>query len=195
MQKLVAVLCVLAMMLTMVVPALANPSIGDLSESAVEITTVEDLPEGAVVKVQAVAVENYDNEAVKEAVNLVNGEESTATVEEVVNKLAGELPEEKGNLAEYDFVTTFTEVALVKDGETSFDNEGEVVAPTVTLAVDALKGVNPEDLANYLFMLINPATAELSFIELDPEAFDAEKGEITVELPFLGALALIQKAE
>ena len=195
MQKLVAVLCVLAMMLTMVVPALANPSIGDLSESAVEITTVEELPEGAAVKVQVVAVENYDNETVKEAVNLVNEEESTATVEEVVNKLAGELPEGKGNLAEYDFVTTFTEVALVKDGETSFDNEGEVVAPTVTLAVDALKGVNPEDLANYLFMLINPATAELSFIELDPEAFDAEKGEITVELPFLGALALIQKAE
>ena len=195
MQKLVAVLCVLAMMLTMVVPALANPSIGDLSESAVEITTVEELPEGAVVKVQAVAVENYDNETVKEAVNLVNGEESTATVEEVVNKLAGELPEGKGNLAEYDFVTTFTEVALVKDGETSFDNEGEVVAPTVTLAVDVLKGVNPEDLANYLFMLINPATGELRFIELDPEAFDAEKGEITVELPFLGALALIQKAE
>jgi len=46
MQKLVAVLCVLAMMLTMVVPALANPSIGDLSESAVEITTVEELPGG-----------------------------------------------------------------------------------------------------------------------------------------------------
>ena len=60
-------------------------------------------------------------------------------------------------------------------------------------AIDVLKNVAPEDLVDYLIILINPATGEVCFINLDPESFNPETGEITVEFPFLGTFALIQK--
>ena len=167
MQKFAAVLCVVALMLTMAVPALANPSIGDLSLNAVSKTPG--------VEVAVADAEDYEG-AVAEAVEQVNDENSKATVEEVVKALEGELPEEKGNVAEYDWVTTFAEVA----------SSDEDVKPII--AIDPSL-VEIEKLADYLILFVSPE-GEVSFIDL---VFDAETNEITAELPGAGIIALIQK--
>ncbi len=213
MMKLAAVLCAIALMLTMAVPALANKSISDLSEDVIDVKTETEIPEGVSIQVLPVDVDRYDNAIVKEAVTNVNSEETVSTVEEVVNALAEKLPkgttiseegvvtiqaEEGGedtviDLKEFDFITAFADLALVDGSEVTFDDNGAVVEATVKLAVDALKEVAPEDLNDYLIMLINPTTGEVCFIKLDPETFNSETGEITVEFPFLGTFALIQK--
>jgi len=213
MKKLAAVLCAIALMLTMVVPALANQSISDLSENVIEVKTETEIPEAASVQVLPTDVDRYDNAVVKEAIANVNSEETISTVEEVVSALAEKLPEgttiseegvvtieaEEGSedtvidLKEYDFITAFADLALVDGSEVTFDDNGVVVEATVKLAIDVLKDVAPEDLNDYLIMLINPTTGEVYFIKLDPESFNQETGEITVDFPFLGTFALIQK--
>jgi hypothetical protein len=192
MKKLAAVLCAIALMLTMVAPAMANQSISDLSEDVIEVTPETEIPEGASVEVLPADVNRYENEAVKEAVAGVNGEETVSTVEEVVTALNAELPEGVEAM-DYDFITAFADVVLVEGSEVTFDDNGNVVQASVKLAVDVLKDVAPEDLDDYMIMLINPATGEVRFIKLDPESFNQETGEITVDFPFLGTFALIQK--
>ena len=209
MKKLAAVLCAIALMLTMAVPAMANVSISDLSANVVEVITKTEIPSGASVQVLPADVNRYDNAAVKEAVAKVNGEETVFTVEEVVTLLADKLPEgttisgegvvtvaaEEGgkntfiDLKEYDFITAFADLVMVNGSEVTFG----AIEVTVKLAIDVLKNVAPEDLVDYLIILINPATGEVCFINLDPESFNPETGEITVEFPFLGTFALIQK--
>ena len=213
MKKLAAVLCAIALMLTMAVPAMANKSISDLSENVIEVKTETEVPAGTTVQILPADVDRYDDVAVKAAIASVNNEEAVSTVEEVVTALAEKLPEgttvseegvvtieaEEGgedtviDLKEYDFITTFADLALADGSEVSFDDNGVVVEATVTLAIDVLKDVAPEDLNDYLIVLINPTTGEVCFIKLDPETFNPATGEITVDFPFLGTFALIQK--
>ena len=68
MKKLAAVLCAIALMLTMAVPAMANVSISDLSANVVEVITKTEIPSGASVQVLPADVNRYDNAAVKASV-------------------------------------------------------------------------------------------------------------------------------
>lgn len=189
MRKLIAVLCVVAMLFVMAVPALANPSISDLTQSVVAVETDAELPEGAEIIAVEADPSRYEKADVAEVVTIVNDPEAETVlmVKDVVEKLNGELADAEA----YDFVTTFTDLVLSKDGKYSFDDDGKVVSAKVTLKIDALVGET--DLSNYLIMLINSETGELHFIELDPESFNSETGEITVDFPCLGTFSLIQK--
>lgn len=195
MRKLVAVLCAVVLMLTMAVPAFANGSITEIATQEVEVTADTVLPIGAAIVVEAADPTLYADEGTKTVVSAVNDPDGALTVEEAVKTLdptAGTTAvTESGNtvdLSEYDFATGFSDLALKEGSDVSFTDVGTVKA---TLAIDALVGET--DLSNYLIMLIDPATGEVVFIELDPENFDSETGVITAEFPFLGTFALIQK--
>ena len=43
-------------------------------------------------------------------------------------------------------------------------------------------------------MLVNPATGKVVFITLGENDLDPETGEITAELPFLGAMTILDKS-
>lgn len=212
MRKLVALLCVAALALIMAVPALANPSIGEIAMESEAFETDGTVEEGWFIEVKEADTEAYETEEVKDVVAAVNDPEQTATVEEVVENLKGYLPEnvelsddgvitikaEDGeektiDLKEYDFVTKFADIVLTDGTEVLFSEEGNIQNVRAGLVIDALKGEDPANLANYLILLINPDNGEVHFIELDPETFDPETGKIVVDFPCLGTFALIQK--
>ena len=226
MRKLAAVLCAIALILTMAVPALANGSITEVIETgAVEAEVTEELTaleeEGLHLEVIATDTDNYpDSEAGKAVANVVetvnSKEEGVAiTVEEIAEKaadpstalkLAGESRVENGELlvktsagkeikpAEYRFATSFADLVLTDGTEVLYDNNGKAVKATAKVKIPALSGVAKEDLANYLILMIDSTTGDVHFIELNPDDFDEESGEVKVDFPCLGSFALIQKA-
>lgn len=190
MKKLVAALCAAALLLTMIVPALANPSISDLSESVKEITPKTELSEGKSILVLPADVTRYENAGVQGVVSSVNDGEEVATFADVISALNANVAI---NPEDYDFITAFSDVIL-SDGETlSFTDEGNVVAADVKMDVDVLKDVDANDLGDYAVVLIDPANGAVDLLTLDAETFAPETGEITVSFPHLGTFALIQK--
>ena len=180
MKKFLAVLLTVALMLGCV--ALANPSISDLSESVVSIEPLTELPEGVTIVVRPAEPDSYESGKVAEIVKALEDPDATIAPKDVSEELA-----------DYDFITTFSDVVVVKDGVASFDLDGAPVSAKVTFDVDALKGVSADDLGDYSFLLINPATGDFQLVGVDGESFDAEKGEVTVEFPYMGTFALVQK--
>lgn len=209
MKKLVAIVCVIVMMLTVAVSALANPSITELAAEITEVKTNVELKEEEEIVIVLADPETYENAVVKEAVKKTNSKEESITVKDVAVMLSAvnddvtfegilTLESEDGttktvDLEKYDFVANFADLGISDGTEVSFDDNGEVVSVTATVAFDALQGADPADLENYLIMLINPTTGEMKFIELDADSFDPETGSLTVSFPFLGAFTLIQK--
>ena len=220
MRKLIAIICVAVLALIMAVPALANPSIGEIVMAGEGFETDATIEENWVIEVQEADTNNYGNDDVKNVVTTVNDPEQTSTIVEVVENLknylpenmtlsddgvititvakadaeAGAEPEEKTiDLKEYDFVTRFFDVVLTDGTEVLFSEEGNIENVRAGVIIEALKGEDPENLENYLIMLINPDNGEVHFIELDAESFDPETGKIVVDFPCLGAFALIQK--
>ena len=181
MKKFLAVLLTVALLLGCMSAALANPSISDLTESVVGIEPVTELPEGVSIVVRPAEPDSYESDKVAKLVKDMAGEE--AVTPDVVSE----------ELADYDFITNFSDVVVVKDGVASFDLDGAPVSAKVTFDVDALKGVSADDLGSYSFLLINPATGDFQLVGIDGETFDAEKGEVTVEFPYMGTFALVQK--
>ena len=209
MKKLVAIVCVIVMMLTVAVSSLANPSITELAAEITEVETNVELEEEEEIAIVPADPETYENAVVKEAVKKTNSKEESITVKDVAVMLSAvnddvtsegilTLESEDGttktvDLEEYDFVANFADLGISNGTEVSFDDNGEVVSVTATIAFDALQGADPADLENYLIMLINPTTGEMKFIELDADSFDPETGSLTVSFPFLGTFTLIQK--
>lgn len=180
MKKFLAVLLTAALLLGCV--ALANPSISDLSTSVVSIEPLTELPEGVTIVVREAQPDSYADAGVAKIVNDMADENTVVTPADVSEELA-----------DYDFITNFSDVVAVKDGVASFELDGAPVSAKVTFDVDALKGVSADDLGSYSFLLINPATGEFQLLSADAESFDSDKGEVTVEFPFLGTFALVQK--
>ena len=192
MRKLVAMLCATALMLAMAVPALANPSIDILIEELVIVETEVIMEEEWVIVVEDADPSSYANADVRDVVSQVNDPKNSITVADVVEKLSAYLPAgTEIDLKPYDFVTRFADIVLEKENAKEYYFDGNPVPVKVTLRIDALKGET--DLSNYLILLIDPETGAAYFIELDPAEFNAETGEITIEIPCLGAIALIQK--
>ena len=212
MRKLIALLCVAALTLIMAVPALANPSIGAIVMESKSYETDSTVEENWTIEVKEADTQVYVTKEVKDVVVAVNDPEQAVTVEAVVQNLKAFLPEsvelsddsvitikkEDGEeksvaLKEYDFVTQFADIVLTDGSEVLFSEEGSIQNVRTGLIIDALKDETPENLENYLIMLINPDNGEVHFIELDPEMFDPETGRIVIDFPCLGTFALIQK--
>ena len=177
MKKLIAVICAVAMMLAMAIPAMANPSI-------VEVTATGEgqTEDGVSIIVAPVEVDAYANDTVKDVVTKVNGTEVVLTPAEIAEALGAE--NAPADIADYHQVSTFMDIVAT---------DGSEINGAVTLQVkfDALVGA--EDLENYLIQVIDPTTGEIYYITLDPEQFDAETGTITVTFPVAGPFSLIQK--
>ena len=206
MKKLIALICAVAMMLTLAIPAMANPSIEEIETEVEEVTLETELSEeseGFEVVVQAATPEDFADEDAAEAVTKVNDANESVTVEEIAvalkDKNDGEvvLKTDKGNPvdpSEYSFVTKFSQVALSDGNEVKFDDGGNVVAMRAKVTLGALAGMQDTSaLSDYLIMLIDPETGKIYYIELDEASFDPETGAITVDFPCLGAFALIKK--
>ena len=103
MRKLIAVLCVVAMMLIMAVPAFANPSVA-----------VAVIPKTDGVVVSALDEEkptaDIADEAAKDVVEAVNGE-GVMTPTEAVKAVLGEEAEEVEAVEGYSFSSQFNEIS------------------------------------------------------------------------------------
>ena len=206
MKKLIAVICAVAMMLAMAIPAMANPSIEETETTLEEAEVKEALSEESKDFEVIVAAANpglYPDGSVAEAVTKVNDAEQSLSVEEVAEMLkesnGGQVKQnsDKGNAvdpSEYSFVTKFKDIALSDGSEVKFDDNGKAVSVKSTLSFGALAGMQDTSaLSDYLIMLIDPETGKIYYIELDEASFDPETGTITVDFPCLGAFCLIKK--
>ena len=174
MKKLIAVICAVSMMLTLAIPAMANPSIGEVEtelEEAVPENELTEESEGFVIAILPISPEDYKDEVVAEVVTKVNDAEASVTVEELAEALkdknGGEviLKSDKGNsvdTSEYSFVTKFLSIALTDGTEVKFDDAGKVVSVRSKVTLSALAGMQDKSaLADYLIMLIDPETGKI----------------------------------
>ena len=98
--------------------------------------------------------------------------------------------EKEVNPLDYDFITRFADVVLTDGTNVMYDDNGNVVSAKVTFKSEAVKGAKAE---NLLIMQIDPKTGKVYFIEILPEDFDPETGEITVTFPCLGPFTILEK--
>lgn len=185
-----------------------------VSDSGAATPEKEKFDEGWYVAVLPLSDETlalYKNDAVKAAVQSVNlDDENPVTVADVAGnlvldaeendvtkvKLAGQEEAEEPktvDLNEYDFVTGFSDLVLTNGTDVILSGADEAISIEAKMELEALKGVKPEDLGDYLLMFVNTESGEVSLVELDPAKFDSEKGQIDVTCPFFGAFALLQK--
>ena len=206
MKKLIAVICAMAMLLTLAMPAMANPSIEEIETEVEEVELESELTEESEnfeIVIVIAAPEDYKDETVADVVTKVNDVEETVTVVEVAEALKdkndGEivLTTDKGNPvdpSEYSFVTKFSQIGLTDGSEIKFDDGGNVVAVRTKVTLGALAGMQDTSaLSDYLIMLLDPETGKIYYLELDEESFDPETGAVTIDFPCLGAFSLIKK--
>lgn len=136
MRKLIAVLCVVAMILVMAAPALAAPSITVVADATTEGVVVSSLDEED-------PAEDIANEAAKSVVEAVNGEGSLTPTEAVLDVLGKDAKEELKEVENYSFASQFHKIS----------------APKFPVDV-AFEGTDE----NTKIMLIDPKTGELVII-------------------------------
>lgn len=190
----------------------AGPSIGQIvPEDPVIESSTATVPEGAKLVVDTIDVEKEDTltnytkvDPVKELIKAVNEEGNEGEVKEkvTVENLKTVLEELKvedvhnvetksGNkidLTEYKFTMPFVDLALKVGDNYTRTLEGEM---KVQITFEAAKQKKAEDL---VIMLVNPETGKVVFITLGENDLDPETGEITAELPFLGAMTILDKS-
>ena len=212
MKKLIALLGVITLICSMAFPALANGSIGPLQPTYIGGNTFADPgPMKDHLRFQSDASSNAKwLPAVKEAFDEFNNGQSQfsprALIErlmqlevnndKVINGDSLELKNESGentellNLGTADFGSSFSENNLNYDGTVFYTFNGNVVPVQETMVYEQLKG---RTAGEFCILLINPETGYFTIIDLNPDAFNAETGEITVDFPFLGLYVLIEK--
>ncbi len=222
MKKLVAIVCIIVMMSTVAVSALAAGSIVEPQVIVVPETTQDTTKtEVKIKKTKTVVAEQieymvvdadparYDIEALGNMVKAVNSEDTTVTVKDVVLGLAdlndnitdegvATIESKDGtaktvDLAGYDFAGKFFDIMMKKGGVLMPFNGAAVTNADVKVVFDVLKGAEAADLENYLILLVNPITGQVEFIELDADTFDSANGSLKVKFPFMGTFTLIQK--
>lgn len=184
----------------------AGPSIGQIiPEQPVIESYTSKVPEGSKIVVKTIDIEKtevLDNftkvEPLKEIIKKVNDENTVVTVEDLkedMQKLKIEdihnvetKSGDKIDLAEYKFTTPFVDVAAEVGDNIVYTTEGDL---KVKITFEAAKQKKAEDL---VIMLINPETGEAVFITLGENDLDPKTGEITAELPFLGAMTILDKS-
>lgn len=204
MKKLISLVCVVALLCSVTVSALANGSIN--GTQAQNVGTLMDH-----VKFQSdVTVNNRWNQIVKDLYAEFSNPDSQYSLKALIERLM-ELDVNKADkelkgdvlviknqdgedvsidLSKADFSSAFSQVCLDYDGSVFYSFNGNEVAVTLTLVYEQLKGRQANE---FSFLLIDPETGYFTFVELDPANFNAETGEITIEFPFMGIFALIEK--
>lgn len=207
MKKVLTLIFVIAILVVGVVPAMANPSIGTPTmtgeaevirdeEHPVSDEVAERLDNGWSFGATEVQPEMITNTDVAEAVKAVNSSETNATPEDTLRSLQALQPEDgltAADLAGYDYVTQFTALVLTDGTEYYFTGEDDKMVIRVKLKIDALVGENPENLGNYLVMVIDPNTGVVTTSPLLADTFDSAEGTVDVEFSSTGMFALIQK--
>lgn len=107
-------------------------------------------------------------------------------------KVKTENTDKEINPLDYDFITKFADLVLTDGTNVKYDNDGNVVSAKVTFKAEAAKGAKAE---NLLIMQIDPKNGKVYFIEILPEDFDPETGEITVTFPCLGPFTILEKTQ
>lgn len=212
MKKKVMLGVIAAMVVSMSASVYAGPSIGQIvPEDPVIESSTATVPEGAKLVVDTIEVEKEDTltnytklDPVKELIKAVNEEGNEGEVKEkvTVENLKTVLEElkvedvhnvetksgDKIDLTEYKFTTPFVDLALKVGDNYTRTLEGEM---KVKITFEAAKQKKAEDL---VIMLVNPETDKVVFITLGENDLDPETGEITAELPFLGAMTILDKS-
>lgn len=212
MKKKVMLGVIAAMVVSMSASVYAGPSIGQIvPEDPVIVSSTATVPEGAKLVVDTIEVEKEDTltnytklDPVKELIKAVNEEGNEGEVKEkvTVENLKTVLEElkvedvhnvetksgDKIDLTEYKFTTPFVDLALKVGDNYTRTLEGEM---KVKITFEAAKQKKAEDL---VIMLVNPETGKVVFITLGENDLDPETGEITAELPFLGAMTILDKS-
>lgn len=212
MKKKVMLGVIAAMVVSMSASVYAGPSIGQIvPEDPVIESSTATVPEGAKLVVDTIEVEKEDTltnytklDPVKELIKAVNEEGNEGEVKEkvTVENLKTVLEElkvedvhnvetksgDKIDLTEYKFTTPFVDLALKVGDNYTRTLEGEM---KVQITFEAAKQKKAEDL---VIMLVNPETGKVVFITLGENDLDPETGEITAELPFLGAMTILDKS-
>jgi hypothetical protein len=194
------------------VPALANPSIGDITPEVTEVEIIQDEENPTSEEIvelikdddwscEAIEAtpENYDNEDVKASVIAVNSDDAVETPAETVARLMEHQPEGSDanipeDLSSYRYVTSFVDLVLTDGDNAFYTDENDTMTILVTLQSDAMLGVQKEDLDDYLIMQINPASGELFFTKIDEDSFDSETGSFTAKFHVFGPFTIIQKS-
>ena len=207
MKKVLTLIFVIAILVVGMAPAMANPSIGTPTmtgeaevirdeEHPVSAEVAERLDNGWSFGATEVQPEMITNTDVAEAVKAVNSSETNATPEDTLSSLQALQPEDgltAADLAGYDYVTQFTALVLTDGTEYYFTGEDDKMVIRVKLKIDALVGENPENLGNYLVMVIDPNTGVVTTSPLLADTFDSAEGTVDVEFSSTGMFALIQK--
>ena len=94
------------------------------------------------------------------------------------------------DLASADFAGGFSNSYLTNDVIDIYELGGKAVSVDSKLVFEQMKGRSADE---FLLLVVDPKTEKFAFVELNPEAFDSETGEVLVKFPFLGAFALIEK--
>ncbi len=202
MKKIVAVLCAVAMTLTMGIGAFANPSLTGVVDHAKVVEGQESkLPQYTIPAFDPLSeddVKQFKSEKVQEAVSKLNSATESITVAELLELLGVKLSAdglvdttngEPIDPLEYDPIMQFYGFALQKDNELSYDHtfEGGI---EIELEIDALRYTESKD---YVAMLLDPYTGDVYFIELDDQFLDPRTGTIRVNFPFCGPFTILEK--
>lgn len=110
---------------------------------------------------------------------------ANVTVKDVVDVLRAENVEDVDKM---DFVSKFSDVAVVDGDDAVYEEDGQSVGATITIRDDALTGLDREDLDNYRILLINTVTGEVRFLKMEMD----EAGNITAYFPFMGTFCVVQ---
>ncbi len=204
MKKFVAILCAVAMTLALGTAAFANPSMtsAGISDAKVSPATAAKLPAGTSVQIGEEIDDAYlakiPNAKVAEAISKLNDPDESITMGEMLELLEFNLDEpvltEGGveiNPLDYDPLVNFASLDLLDaNGDQYGEDLPEDFEVEVTLTMEALIDAVAEDL---LFMQLDPKSADVAFIEVDEETFDAETGEVTVAFPGFGPFTVLEK--
>ena len=205
MKRFLALFFVVAILAIGMVPAMANPSIGALTvvgevevlkdeEHPLSDSIAELLDAGWYPVICEVLPETIANPEVVKAIEAVNSSDASETPEDTANRLKDFQPEEgAADVAGYDYVTQYAELALTNGEEYRFTEAGDEMTVRVNIKSDAIRGENPENIERYLTMLINPNSGEIFTNPLLADTFDGNEGTIDAEFNAMGVFALIEK--
>ena len=199
MKKFATMLCAAVMTASLSIAAIAAPSIGELIPEGVQLTAgSEYIEDGYTLVVQNVQTDKYTNEKVRDIIDEFNADDSTLTIQDVMETLGVDLEGENKttddnvvDLKEYKaLMPAFADLVLKKEDIISYELKGEDAKIEASFKLELAKELNKDDL---LIMQVDPETEEVYFIEL--KDFDPATGEITAEFPCLGPIIVLTKGE
>lgn len=179
-----------AMTVSMSVPVLADPSIGQYVEKTTKNTT-------GTSENQKLVVENLDtsiikNETAKSAIDNFSGSNEKNKLEKLLVDLGVDttkpVPTDNGGTASpvyYEPATPAFNLAISEADKLKYELTGSV---TSTLTVESLKDKDKDN----ILIMVTDADGKVHYIT--PDALDPKTGELTVTFTALGSVVILEKA-